>query len=105
MVYNKYHMSIFQLSFGVYIFDYYTTVKLPKNNKKQNLSIFIISAFLVRIIFALFFKGHETDLWYFLWLFNKYDKILYCHYKFVSFCVVHYCGFKYFLILSSLLLI
>lgn len=48
--------------FGVYIFDYYTTAKLPKNNKKQNLGIFIISAFLIRIVFALFFKGHETDM-------------------------------------------
>ncbi len=48
--------------FGGYIFDYYTRAKLPKKNKKQNLSIFVFSAFLIRIIFAFFFKGHETDM-------------------------------------------
>ena len=45
--------------FGGYIFDYYTT-KFP--NKKHNISIFILCAFLIRIILALFFKGHETDM-------------------------------------------
>ena len=48
--------------FSVYVFDYYTTIKLPKNNKKQPFGIYIISALIIRIIFAFIFKGHETDM-------------------------------------------
>lgn len=48
--------------FGIYAFDYYTTDKVTKKNKSQNIGIFILSAFLIRIIFSLFFKGHETDM-------------------------------------------
>ncbi len=47
---------------GCYVFNYYATARLSKKNKKQNLGVFILAAFLLRIIFAYFFKGHETDM-------------------------------------------
>lgn len=48
--------------FGCCIFNYYDAAKLPKKSKKHFLGIYILLAFLIRIIFAFFFKGHETDM-------------------------------------------
>jgi len=47
--------------FGEYIYEYTNRKELPKN-KNYNLGFLIFLAFLIRIFFALIFKGHETDM-------------------------------------------
>lgn len=61
MVLPMFIVSIFCI-FGIYIFNYYTTTKLPKKNNTKKLYFYVFFAFLIRIFFALFFKGHETDM-------------------------------------------
>ena len=54
--------SITTALLGLYIFYYKTSVEIPRKGNKKTLFILLVSGFILRIILAYFYKGHETDM-------------------------------------------
>ncbi len=47
---------------GLYIFYYKTSVEIPRKGNKNTLFILLASGFILRIVLAYCYKGHETDM-------------------------------------------
>lgn len=54
--------SITTALLGLYIFYYKTSVEIPRKGNKNTLFILLMSGFILRIVLAYFYKGHETDM-------------------------------------------
>ena len=47
---------------GFYIFYYKTTVQIPKKESRNSIFFLLIAGFVIRLFFAYYYKGHETDM-------------------------------------------
>jgi len=47
---------------ALYIFYYKTNIEMPRKNQKKSILVLFSAGFIIRLIFAYFYKGHETDM-------------------------------------------